>query len=220
MDCQQHDEPLRRSACSAGWLVLTRHGPVQSRRWAAPVLRRRISPRRSRRVYHNRRLRQDCARLSATSRSKGSSTSRGRASTCVACRKLGHCCRRTVADGSAPPKHAIFHDGTPVTAAVIAPMLRESLSKAMGAAFEDVDQIAAGRRLARSASLCVDPPPLLIEALETTIQKPAGNGVGHRRVHPAQALLNLRRTSTTTSDRPTIEQHPGYVVPERTCRMG
>jgi peptide/nickel transport system substrate-binding protein len=71
---------------------------------------------------------------------------------------------------------AKFHDGTPVTAAVVVQVLRSALPSLMGSVFqEDVDEILAlddthvNIRLRR-------PSRLLIEALETAIRKPATQG--------------------------------------------
>ncbi len=99
---------------------------------------------------------------------------------------------------------AIFHDGSPVTAAVIAPMLRESLPKAMGAAFDDVDQIlAVGDSQIRF--VLRRPAPLLIEALETTIQKSHGDGVGTGAFVPAGAS-ELKANASYYLGRPTISR--------------
>ena len=70
-----------------------------------------------------------------------------------------------------------FHDGTPLTAAAIVPILRTSLPKAMGSAFEDVDQILAPAEH-QIRFVLRRPAPLLIEALETVIQKPGRDGAG------------------------------------------
>ncbi len=70
---------------------------------------------------------------------------------------------------------ARFHDGTPVTAAAVVPMLRESLPKAMRTAYEDIDQIVAVNET-EIRFLLRRPAPLLIEALETAIQKPGKDG--------------------------------------------
>jgi len=81
---------------------------------------------------------------------------------------------------------ARFHDGTPVTAAAIVPMLEKSLPKAMGPAFEDIAQIlAAGDTQIRF--VLRRPSPLLIEALETTIQKPGKELIGTGVFVPAAA---------------------------------
>jgi peptide/nickel transport system substrate-binding protein len=100
--------------------------------------------------------------------------------------------------------NAIFHDGTPVKAAAITPMLRESLSKAMGAAFEDVDQILpVGDGQIRF--ILRRPAPLLIEALETTIQKSGGDGVGTGAYVPAGAS-ELKANTSYYLGRPTISR--------------
>lgn len=69
-----------------------------------------------------------------------------------------------------------FHDGSPVDPETIAAVLRESLPKALGSAFEDVESITAGNneitiRLRR-------PSPFVAESLDMQIQKPGSAGIG------------------------------------------
>jgi peptide/nickel transport system substrate-binding protein len=103
--------------------------------------------------------------------------------------------------------HATFHDGTAVTAAAVVPLLRASLPRAMGSAYEDIEEILAEGdtqirfRLRR-------PAPLLIEALETTIQKPGPDGPGTgayvRTGEPGSA--ELKANDTYYLGRPTINR--------------
>jgi len=94
----------------------------------------------------------------------------------------------TTSDGLSLTVHirprARFHDGTPVTADALTPILRESLPRAMGTAFEDVEEIVP----AGDAELRFKlrrPAPLLIEALETSIQKPGKTRFGTGAFVPA-----------------------------------
>ena len=76
-------------------------------------------------------------------------------------------------------RDATFHDGTPVTAPIVASVLQKSLPRLMGAAFEDVDSISAVDDWHLQIRLR-QPSQFVIEALETLIQKPgnAGGGTG------------------------------------------
>jgi ABC-type transport system substrate-binding protein len=73
-------------------------------------------------------------------------------------------------------RQAKFHDGTPVTASAVVPILRDALPKAMGSAFEDIGEILAIDDT-HIRFLLRRPAPLVIEALETVIQKPGKNSV-------------------------------------------
>lgn len=72
---------------------------------------------------------------------------------------------------------AKFHDGTPLTAAIVAAALKSTLPSFMGPAFEDVESVTAASaqqviiRLRRAS-------PFLLDTLETTIAKPGSPLVG------------------------------------------
>lgn len=71
---------------------------------------------------------------------------------------------------------AKFHDGTPVTAFVVAQALQKDLPGLMGPAFDDVDHIVA----VDGSQVRVDlrrPSRFLVEALETPIRKQVTDGV-------------------------------------------
>ena len=70
-----------------------------------------------------------------------------------------------------------FHDGTPLTAAIVADALKSSLPAFMGAALEDLESVSA-----TSAQQVVirlrRPSPFLLDTLETVISKPGSPLVG------------------------------------------
>jgi peptide/nickel transport system substrate-binding protein len=74
-------------------------------------------------------------------------------------------------------KNVTFHDGSPADAETIAQSLRQSLPRALGSVFEDVDTIAANGtdgiviRFRR-------PSPFVAESLDVAIQKPGGSPIG------------------------------------------
>ena len=73
--------------------------------------------------------------------------------------------------------HTKFHDGTPLTADIVAQALKSTLPSFMGPAFEDVESVLAASpeqviiRLKR-------PSPFLLDTLETSISKPGSPLVG------------------------------------------
>ena len=74
-------------------------------------------------------------------------------------------------------QRAKFHDGTPVTATVVAQALTRALPPTMGPAYDDVKQIAA----VNDHQVRIDlrqPSQLVVEALDTPIQKPGSSSVG------------------------------------------
>ena len=75
--------------------------------------------------------------------------------------------------------NATFHDGSPVTATVVADTLRVALPKNMGAVFEDVDTINASSPNTIEIKL-KRPSPFVLESLEALIRKPGSdaNGTG------------------------------------------
>jgi peptide/nickel transport system substrate-binding protein len=100
-------------------------------------------------------------------------------------------------------KQARFHDGSPVTAPVVLAILQETLPKVMGASYEDVgdaqalDDSRIQFRLRR-------PAPLLIEALEITIQKPGKGGAGVGPFVPSSNALELKANLDYYQGRPAI----------------
>ena len=70
-----------------------------------------------------------------------------------------------------------FHDGSPVDLHQIAMSLNNSLPRVMGPAFADVKSLSAANE--RELDFVFhQPSPFMLEALETTIQKPGASGVG------------------------------------------
>jgi peptide/nickel transport system substrate-binding protein len=75
------------------------------------------------------------------------------------------------------PAQAKFHDGTPLTAAIVAAALQSTLPSFMGAAFEDLESVTAPSpqqviiRFRRAS-------PFLLDTLETSISKPGSPLVG------------------------------------------
>jgi len=97
-----------------------------------------------------------------------------------------------------------FHDGTPITASIIVPMLQRLLPLAMGNAFEDVGEILAlddsriQFRLRR-------PAPLVIESLEMPIQKSAKDTTGTGPYVPQNAS-ELKANAAYYLGKPTINR--------------
>lgn len=73
--------------------------------------------------------------------------------------------------------NARFHDGSSVDAATVVTILRSTLPRWMGPAFDDIDGITATSDTEIRIALR-RPSPLLIEALESQIRKPDGSGTG------------------------------------------
>ena len=73
--------------------------------------------------------------------------------------------------------NAKFHDGSPVNAKTVAEILRSTLPRWMGPAFEDVREIVATSENEIRIALR-RPAPFLIEALDSPIRKPDGSGTG------------------------------------------
>jgi len=71
---------------------------------------------------------------------------------------------------------AKFHDGTSVVAPLVAEALRQLLPPLMGPAFDDVEQISAPDNNHLLIELR-QPSPFLLEALDTTLEKPGKAGV-------------------------------------------
>jgi len=102
---------------------------------------------------------------------------------------------------------AVFHDGKPVTATVVVPILQASLPTAMGPAFQDIIEILAVNDSEIQFRLR-QPAPLVIEALETLIRKPGKEGasVGPYVAVAASSPLELTANSKYYQGRPTIDR--------------
>jgi peptide/nickel transport system substrate-binding protein len=99
-----------------------------------------------------------------------------------------------------------FHDGTPVTAAVIVEALQKNLPIQMGDAFEDVAAISAVDPLTVKISLR-RPSQFVVEALETSIPKPGNPGVGTGPyMRAGNSGTTLRANPTYHEGRPLIDQ--------------
>jgi peptide/nickel transport system substrate-binding protein len=101
--------------------------------------------------------------------------------------------------------HAKFHDGSPVTASAISQALNDTLPSAMRSAFEDVADISpvddthVRIRLHR-------PSPFVLEALETTLQKPGKTKTGSGAFAPTAAPFELRANADYYGGRPSIDR--------------
>ena len=73
--------------------------------------------------------------------------------------------------------NAIFHDGSPVTPAVVTDNLRSTLPRTLGPVFDDVDTIASSGQAEVSIHL-KQPSPFVLESLETGIHRPGQDGIG------------------------------------------
>jgi peptide/nickel transport system substrate-binding protein len=101
---------------------------------------------------------------------------------------------------------ARFHDGSPVTAAIVVDALQRFLPTTMGPAFADVDGILAldARRLQIRLR---EPSRLLVEALETTIRKPDKPAVGTGPyIAPETGQAILQANANYYLGRPTIDR--------------
>jgi len=83
---------------------------------------------------------------------------------------------------------AKFHDGSPVSSADVATALRSTLPKTMGPAFADVQEIDSDAHSVRIK--LKQPAPFVLEALESSIQKPGTNGVGTGPYTPSAATAS------------------------------
>jgi len=102
---------------------------------------------------------------------------------------------------------AKFHDGSSVTASAIVPLLMEALPKVMGATFDDIAEILAIDESHIQFRLR-QPAPLVIEALETTLQKPgkAGASVGPYVQVGSSSTLELRANPEYYQGRPAVDR--------------
>jgi peptide/nickel transport system substrate-binding protein len=98
-----------------------------------------------------------------------------------------------------------FHDGSPLTAEIVADAVRASLPTTMGPAFSDVDGVSASGehqiviRLRR-------PSPFLLEALEVPVPKPGASlvGTGPFKVDNPQSPTEMRANDDYYLGKPTI----------------
>jgi peptide/nickel transport system substrate-binding protein len=101
--------------------------------------------------------------------------------------------------------NAKFHDGSPVDAKTVVTLLSESLRSSMGPVFSDVEHVRASGTDAleigfRRAS------PLLLESLETQIQKPGGAGVGTGAfVAAPNSMTEMRANADYYLGRPVVD---------------
>jgi peptide/nickel transport system substrate-binding protein len=73
---------------------------------------------------------------------------------------------------------AKFHDGSPVTAAMVVRALHQALPKFMGSVFDDIDSIESSQDGGQVVIRFKRPSPFLIEALEAPIKKPDAPTIG------------------------------------------
>jgi peptide/nickel transport system substrate-binding protein len=104
-------------------------------------------------------------------------------------------------------RNAKYHDGTPVTAQSVVSILKEALPKAMGSAFDDIAEISAVDDAGIRFQLR-QPAPLVIEALETLIQKPGKDAisVGPYVLAGPSSPLELKANPSYYQGRPAIDR--------------
>jgi peptide/nickel transport system substrate-binding protein len=102
-------------------------------------------------------------------------------------------------------KKARFHDGTPVTASIVAQALQQILPSQMGPAYEDVDRIVPLDD-SRVQIQLRQPSTLLIEALETSLQKPGAKNISTGPYMVSGSATELRANTTYYLGSPTISR--------------
>ena len=101
-------------------------------------------------------------------------------------------------------RRAKFHDGSPVTAPVVAEILRKALPALMGSIFQDdVSEILAPDDAQVQIRLH-HPSLFLIETLETAIRKPGKSGAGTGPFQPSDSSLILQSNESYYLEHPTI----------------
>ena len=102
---------------------------------------------------------------------------------------------------------AIFHDGSPVTAAVVVQALERSLPLSLGSIYRDVASISEVDRLTIRIDLR-KPSQFIVEALEVTLQKPGSQtiGTGPYIMSGATTPATLTANANYYRERPTIDQ--------------
>ena len=103
--------------------------------------------------------------------------------------------------------NAKFHDGTPVTAALVADALNGALPRLMGPAFDDVKQITG----IDATTVRIDlhrRSQFIVDALETAVQRPgkAGVGTGPYVAVPGTSPPLLKANAEYYRERPSIRQ--------------
>jgi peptide/nickel transport system substrate-binding protein len=102
-------------------------------------------------------------------------------------------------------KKAQFHDGTPVTASIVAQTLQQILPGAMGPAFEDVESIVPLDESQIQIRLR-QPSRFLIEALETSLQKPGAKNISTGPYIVSGSATELRANTAYYLGPPTISR--------------
>jgi peptide/nickel transport system substrate-binding protein len=107
--------------------------------------------------------------------------------------------------------NAKFHDGSAVDAATVAPILRSTLPRWMGSAFEDIDEISA-TAVNEIRFALRRPSPLLIEALDSPVRKSEGSATGpFKTVDPDKAELvanNSYYLGRSAIDKIVVKRYP------------
>src|SRR4051812_7944775 len=102
---------------------------------------------------------------------------------------------------------AKFHDGTPLTASIVAAALKSTLPSFMGVAFTDVESVSATTpqqvviRLRRAS-------PFLLDTLETSISKPGSPlvGTGPFVITDSKSQTEFRANTDYSAGKPGIER--------------
>lgn len=103
--------------------------------------------------------------------------------------------------------HAKFHDGTPLTAAIVVDALKSSLIAFMGPAFEDVEGVSA-TSTAQVVIRLRQPSPFLLDTLETVIVKPDSPlvGTGPFIVVDAKSPTEMRANTDYRLGKPAVDR--------------
>ncbi len=108
--------------------------------------------------------------------------------------------------------NALFHDGSPVTASVVADNLRNALGRIPGPILEDVESITPSQN--DVAIHLKQPSPFVLESLETVIQRPGQSGVGTGPFAPVPGSASeLKAFDKYYKARPMIDRITGTAYP-------